>query len=297
MNKRILLRTADSLPKWFPLRIYSTRLTAQQWLDALVMRWVVRNEYQNTHDECGARDTFERLIVRQPARKSGRSRFIDRSRKPGELLGVRELPAFDAAYIATMFAHSKSGAALLAEVTHIRKTRDSRSLWIEPSPRVKNSRRESFADMVNHGTEPYRMPDVLSGIPVAVDIDQDDESLMSAFKFWLANARSILGPARRPIGAQDFSSWRDYGVLPVFDLRLWGELHHVRYSETLIADTLWPDAEFDSAERLRKVTRPKIKELFDDWALVGRFWRQLELEASFEKIAGQLERRPRVPAI
>lgn len=294
MKKRILLRDAGSLPEWFPLKIYSTQLTAQQWLDALVMRWVVKSQSRSARDKKAARDAFERFIVHRKVSRSGAKELIEGSRKPCELLGVRELPAFDAAYIGSMLANSKSGAALLSEVINMRETRDSKSLWLEPSSRVKKARRQSFAGMIDEKTEPFRMPDVLSGIPISIDIDQDDESLILAFKFWLKNARDVLGPARKPIGVRDFSAWRDYGVLAVFDLKLWGELHDVRYSEALIADTLWPHAHFDSVERLRKVTRPKIDQIFDDWTLVGRLWRQLELEASIEKVVGKLERRSQI---
>lgn len=61
-------------------------------------------------------------------------------------------------------------------------------------------------------------------------------------------------------------------------------LNEVKYTDSLIANAVWPDAEVDNSERLRKVTRPKIKEIFEGWSFVTRFWRQLELSESLEVI-------------
>jgi hypothetical protein len=77
------------------------------------------------------------------------------------------------------------------------------------------------------------------------------------------------------------------GVLPAFDLDLWGRLRDVRFSDNLVANAIWPAAECDNVERLRKVTRRKIGEVLGAWAPLGRLWRQLELEASLDRAVKQ----------
>jgi len=50
----------------------------------------------------------------------------------------------------------------------------------------------------------------------------------------------------------------------------------------LLARILWPDAEVDAEERLRKVIRKRTSEIFQDWEFVTRLWRQLELSKFLE---------------
>jgi hypothetical protein len=49
-------------------------------------------------------------------------------------------------------------------------------------------------------------------------------------------------------GENDHTDWRAFGVLPAFDLQLWGRLHDVQFSDSLVANAIWPDAECDNVE-------------------------------------------------
>ena len=66
-------------------------------------------------------------------------------------------------------------------------------------------------------------------------------------------------------------------------LYFWSRIHDIKFSDALIANAIWPHAEFDNTERLRKVTRPKADEVFS-WKSIQRFWRQLELEKALDKL-------------
>jgi hypothetical protein len=276
--KKKLIRDPKLLPEWFPLKMYTSKLTAREWLDAIVMRLAVKTKYENTRDAADVIAHFSSLVIRRAVKPADASGLLKTSSHPGDLLGVRELSAFDAAYISNMMGSTRKGRALQSRLAKIRRKRNSNALWVEPTELIKRSQRQPWVDLVDPAKEPYQLPDVLSGVPAIIDVDQDDESLVIAFKLWLLNSRNILGPAKKPIGRREFIAWRVYRVLPYFDLTFWGDLHGLRYSETLIADVLWPHAAFNGPERLRKVTRPKMLQVFRDWSFANRFWRQLELE-------------------
>jgi hypothetical protein len=278
-----LIRNRDALPSWFPLQIYSMRLTAEQWLEALAMRLVAQTAFEHTGDLEEARSTFTSLVVERLPSADGTSALIDEAQRPGDLWGIRELPAFDAAYIASMLRRSKRGAELMRAVEAISTSRDSRRMFIEPPMSFKAGRLQSFADLIDDSKEPYFMSDVLAGIPVVIDVRQDDESLIAAFRVWLAGARHKLGSARRPFEERDFNAWQEYAVLPTFDLKYWARIHGLRLADSVVADAIWPHSEFDAAERLRKVTRLKLQEVLGGWDTVNRLWRQLELVRAFKR--------------
>ena len=135
---------------------------------------------------------------------------------------------------------------------------------------------------------PDRYIDVLGRrVAILVDIDHDDETLELAFKVWLAGARGHLEEkASHPIGEKEFSKWGKFGLLPAFDLLFWAQVTGARFTDALIARSIWgsdpeTDDYVDLTERFRKVTRPLVSEVFD-WGYVQRFWRQMELEKALD---------------
>jgi hypothetical protein len=107
---------------------------------------------------------------------------------------------------------------------------------------------------------------MIGGFPVIVDIGLDDETLVCAFKVWLEAVRKKSGKRAKLLSERDFQRWRDLQILAVFDLDLWGKLNKIKYTDHLIAKTLWPDFEvyeqyFDPVDRLRKTARPKVIEI------------------------------------
>lgn len=191
--------------------------------------------------------------------------------------GVRELPAYDAGYIALHLLWSHRGRKLLRDVNHYLE-RDLRQ--IAALRRLAGERRarcRSFASFVG-ARDVYALVGALSGVPVVVDVTQDDRSVLVDFKKWLRGVRSVLGRASGPYTQRDFAAWKKYRLLETFDLALWSEIKGVRYSDSFLAQTFWPNAHFDGIERLRKVTRPKVHEMFCDFQVVHRLYRQTELQ-------------------
>jgi Family of unknown function (DUF6387) len=103
--------------------------------------------------------------------------------------------------------------------------------------------------------------------------------------------------ARKPFGEAHFRKWREYQILAVFDLDLWGQLTGCRYTDSLIASTLWPvigsDADpdkgvFEPTERLRKTVRLKMAKVVN-WQTINHLWCQVVLEEAWKK---KLEENP-----
>lgn len=219
MQKKKLIRDARSLPTWFPLPVYSQRLTAEQWLEEISVRALLKF-YGDAGMSAGMiKPIFEQGIVR---RAPGTAELLNDLPRPSDLLGVHDLPAFDAAYLGLMVANTTKGRAITSKIKRARKNRDERELAAPTSKTLKDAKSGSFVRFVEDESEPCPMAHVLSGVPVIVDVDQDDESLITAFRGWLIHARNELGPARKPVGLKDLADWKEYAVLPVFDLALGG---------------------------------------------------------------------------
>ncbi len=285
-----LCKTKESLPDWFPLDIYSQELNGKQWLEELVLRLSVRTIYRNTADSRKALDGFRNLILKKTyGGNEGETKLLETVSNFGELLGVQDIPAFYVSYLASMLGDTEPGRQLAEEIKLLRKKKNSEELFNNPSELVQKSKKNGFSEWINWDSEPYEMPDVLPSYPVIVDLDQDDESLQYAFKLWLVGARAVLGEAPKPISQRDFDDWKKFKVLQVSDLLFWAELNELKYTDALIANTVWPYTDVDNTERLRKVTKPKIKQIFDDWRFLTRFWRQMELSVSLEKLLEKME--------
>jgi hypothetical protein len=280
-----IIKRVEQLPGWFPLPVYSDSLTAPQWHHELAMRLAVHTAHRNTGNTQKAISSFHSLIVNSKYRdKNGSNGLLSGKRDLRRAWPVQELSAFDAAYLSALMSRRKTGKKVLHGVRRFNRLKRTHELAIKASPLMAAARRRSFADFINDRTERIHLSEVLHGVPLTIDLTQDDETLKLAFQVWLAGARAILGQAKRPIGDKEFVEWKEYGILQVFDLEFWGRLNGLRYSDALLAKVLWPDAEVDAEERLRKVSRKKVNEIFRDWTLVTRFWRQLELSKFLEGI-------------
>jgi hypothetical protein len=267
-GKRPLVR---QLPSWFPLGTYSSDLTARGWLMELGNRFAA--EYVYPHTEAN----FDLLIVNPPTHLRPDTEFIAGLNDWARLGGVRVLPAYDAAYIALFLFACDRGRKLLRDVSGSLQ-RDARKFALKrPSKSERWARAEPFTGFVG-ANDVYSMVGALSGIPVTVDVRQDDKSLVADFRKWLRSVRSVLGRASRPYAKQDFAAWKKYCLLETFDLTLWSEIQCIRYTDKFLAETLWPKAQFDGVERLRKVTRPKLREMLRDGHVLQRLYRQAELQ-------------------
>ena len=133
--------------------------------------------------------------------------------------------------------------------------------------------------------------ELVSAPPMIIDFEFDDETLILAFKVWLAGARGALEKEfKYPIGEKNFDVWNKYNVLAAFDLTFWSDLKQIKFTDVFIANTLWPNEEIDIVERYRKVTKPKMNEIFQNWVFMRRYWKQLEMEKALDKFVSKTKK-------
>jgi hypothetical protein len=144
-------------------------------------------------------------------------------------------------------------------------------------------------------------PEFCHGIPITVDLDNDDETLKVAFGIWLAGARSEFNNAfKRSFNDEDFQKWHKFRILAAFDLYQWAELNSVRFTQTQIANALFPphlvsieDRDIDMGDRLRKVVKPLMEQTITNHT-VRMITATVRLETFLgEVMAEEVEKRAR----
>ncbi len=271
-----------ALPSWYPLSIYSQKLTADEWHTEIALRASLKTVDANRRSGSIVKkpeeilESFHSIFV---ARTSRRNEPLAQSKVEG-FFPVVTLPVCDIFFMAEHLlrhgdesmqaghqyerALAMGGQRRLGDAGSI-----ARSACDWPVPKSE----QDIADYM----------DIMGKrMAVSVDLDSDDETLRAAFDVWLAGARSEMETARRPIGEKEFTKWTQYHLLPAFDLLFWSDLSGAGLTDVFVAQTLWPDNSDDFAdrtERFRKVTRPMIAKVFD-WDFVSRFWKQRELGRS-----------------
>lgn len=275
----------SQLPDWYPLPIYGQELTKDEWLTEIGLRAALQAVEENV-----AAGAVERTSRNEPT-DVFRALFVTRESRAGHLAQakthsfwpVREVTPFEAYFIAECtrlpeYAEAEAWAKKLAS---------------EPKRHVGQFFISNMNDAMSSmprdvGREPgaTAYQDVLGRrIPIIVDLDHDDDTLSIAFKVWLAGARQCLeNRTAQPIGAKEFAKWKQFGLLPAFDLLFWRQATAALLTDTAIANAIWPPdirESVDITERFRKVTRPLVREVFG-WSFVSRFWRQMEFEKSLD---------------
>ncbi len=135
-----------------------------------------------------------------------------------------------------------------------------------------------FLDGIGNPWLSYGRP--LNGLPITVDTQFDDETLVNSFRDWLSNNRAAEGERmKRPFNQNDLSDWENYRIRELFDLQTWSSLAGVKIQDNVIALALWPDApdNFSPIDVLRTTARKKVKEIFK-YEVVVRLYGQLLLE-------------------
>jgi len=284
-----LLKNKQDLPDWFPLPIYKETLSEKEWLTELFLRFGLSEQYKYQKDTDKAKSAFISIFVD----RERHGQLIENYPEPQYSWGVRHITNYEVAYIANMLQTTEKGSALYQNISNIREKSEIHPLIIDESDCIKEGKKTFFIEEVDWDNEPFEMTDVLPRMPVSIDIEQDDETLKLAFEVWLAGVRSVRGEAPKPIDQKDFEEWGMYQILAVFDLDIWASIHGHKFTDNLIASALWPDSDVDTTERLRKVARPKARAIFDSWGLIGRFWKQLEVEQGLEDVIRKKESESR----
>jgi hypothetical protein len=220
-----------------------------------------------------ARQAFEDLIV--PSAYTGMvEKMLTLKGMKGTPLGVGDLPAFDAAWYASLLSEMPDGRRITREILRARRAIDTDTILApKSSSPLQLSKVKSISDFSAQVRDPLRR--MVSGAPVAVDLAMDDATLIEDFKSWLANARKREPGHAKPIQDGQFKEWARYQVLAAFDLTLWSKVTGHRYTDETIADALWPGSRVDNVERLRKVTRPKLQQIWGESVGALRLWPQL----------------------
>lgn len=141
-------------------------------------------------------------------------------------------------------------------------------------------------------------PEFCHGIPITVDLDADDETLKLAFSIWLAGVRDELNNRfKRSFNDEDFQKWHKFRILAAFDLHQWAEMNGVRFTNTQIANALFPpesvavdERDIDMGERLRKVVKP-LMELVISPCTVRLINATVRLESYLEQIVTEQRER------
>lgn len=90
------------------------------------------------------------------------------------------------------------------------------------------------------------------------DLDQDDDILIEQFRSLLKTKRKA--PKNR-IAEIDYQRWLDAGVLPCFDICVWADLVGHKITNSQIGDLIWPNSDFDRAEKVRKTSKRHLNDV------------------------------------
>lgn len=117
----------------------------------------------------------------------------------------------------------------------------------------------------------------LTGTPLIIDTQFDDQTIVEGLKIWLSEQRKLNNEKmKRPLNQNDFDDWTYFRIREVIDLDIWSKLSGVKILDKVIASVLWSDSVDDVSpiDILRTTTRKKIKEVFNHEMAV-RFYGQL----------------------
>jgi len=96
-----------------------------------------------------------------------------------------------------------------------------------------------------------------------VNMALEEEVLMEEFKKYIRSKKNSLNDTasrEKALSGIDFSKWYANGVLPYIDLTLWEDIAGVELTNQQIANLLWPNHEFNGADKLRRSTQRYVKE-------------------------------------
>ncbi len=275
------------LPDWYPLPIYSQRLSEKEWLSQIEVRasltfFLKRQQKANVSeaDKDALKPAFISSIVEQAY--TSQERVKERSK-------FSSSPIRAPTVLETFFT-----AEMVAKQGHTQAQDTAKKLATEPlqymhgflySNLFEDLEKTAMEDAMSfeakaHERIRYRTM-MNSRFQIFVDLDYDDETLKQIFEAWLRLIRAMNGVKmnmKKPIKSINLQNWRRFCVLEVFDLRYWAELSGYKYSNAYLGKTLWPnDVNIDTTERIRRTTTPLINDIFT-WQMVHRLTRQIELK-------------------
>lgn len=88
---------------------------------------------------------------------------------------------------------------------------------------------------------------------IAIDLTHNDDKIIDDMREWLKAQRG--NQAKKRLSDNDIKKIVDNQVIPCMDLLFWGQLSKIEYTNAQLGDMLFPNADFDRAEKVRKTTR------------------------------------------
>lgn len=246
------------IPDWFDLEKYQIPASADDWGACIELRSRfmeakerLSTEQQITFFELFAGRTFEKVVL---------------SEKHTNPFPVKTMNAADLAVISASWSVDRGWQDLYQKVCSVVGQPGHFELLDEI---VEIYKKEESLKKDAIGKVGWLAPEFCHGVPITVDLDSDDETLKLAFSVWLAGVRDEQNNRfKRSFNDEDFQKWHKFRILAAFDLYQWAEIHGLRFTNTQIANALFPpesvtvdERDIDMGERLRKVVKPLMEQV------------------------------------
>ncbi|MES2353282.1 MAG: DUF6387 family protein [Pseudomonadota bacterium] len=289
VNNAVANKSRPQLPDWYPLPIYNSTLTEDEWLTQIIIRATFQTVWRNyknglIEEDKDWKTVFKNLIVENDITSEG---FIGKDKKVH--WPVREIKPFEVFYT----AENCRGNCYDDAREWAKKLVDNPKKYLGEFFTSNIDERFQSLNFNSSSVKNEHVIDVMGRTaPLIIDLDYDDETLSTAFAIWLAGARNALDEShKRSVDKKDFKKWAYFRVLPAFDLLLWATLENLSYEDKVMGSILWPE-EFinvttDTTDRYRKNTKPLVRKCFE-WDFVNKFWSQRRLEKKMEAIVKKI---------
>ncbi|UVM55176.1 DUF6387 family protein [Pseudomonas sp. B21-012] len=269
------------IPDWFDIKVYQEPLSRDQWGVCISMRADYLSVKPLFRDLAEQEEMFRYFGGRIPEQFGLAERHTDP-------FPVRPMIAADLAVISASWSQDESWQALFQKVCSVVGKQVPRSVFDEALGIYESGDSLKAGALEKVG---WFAPHFCHGVPITVDLDNDDETLKLAFSVWLAGVRSEMSERfKKPIGDEDFQKWQKYKILAAFDLCQWAEIKGFRYTNNQLANALFPpesieleDRDVDMAERVRKSVKPLVSQCVTQETV-----RLLSATARLEKYIGQI---------
>lgn len=288
------IKSKNELPDWFKRKKYPENLSATNWYREIRIRVCLINligVVKSSHKELGLSlsKTVDRFLS-GGANPNSPLFYLVQHNKPIQPLSVLETLYLcaDMKDNETELINKKIQDLLkMWRVEQSRKDKVIFSLNYEIALRdfieflIENKTEGLDVLKVSHADNPflsYGRP--LNGVPVTIDTQFDDQTILESVKRWLKNQRRVDNEkAKRPFNKNDFNYWTSYKIREVCDLDIWARFSGVRIQDKVIASALWSDAidKISPIDILRTTTRKKIKEIFT-YEVAVRLYGQLLIQ-------------------
>ncbi|WP_421526779.1 DUF6387 family protein [Pseudomonas brenneri] len=267
------------IPKWFNLETYQAPLSHDQWGVSIDMRAM----YLDVKPLLSKKEQVE--LFRVFAGRLPEDFAVEHHTDP---FPVRPMNAADLAVISASWSNDPGWQMLFQKVCSV-VGKDAPPTFLDEvvdifkeAPSVKKQALENVG---------WLAPEFCHGVPITIDLNSDDETLKVAFSVWLAGVRSDMNERfKKPISEDDFQKWHKYRILAAFDLYQLADIIGVRFTNSQMANALFPpasvpieDRDVDMGERIRKVTKPLMDQIINMETV-----RLIRATTRLEKYLGQI---------